>query len=133
MTISGSTHREDKAFKKKIRRLEKRLREGPQKLATLKRRLETAEAIKVLSAARESAVRTAAALIAEARKKPPVKRAKRRMNLSPERRAQLSAAMKARWAAKRAAEANAKTASTAQDFSSEPSPQTPGGGDKRVV
>jgi hypothetical protein len=96
-----------KGLKKKIRRLEKRLREGPQKLANLQRRLEAAEAAKALSAARKSAARTAAALIAEARKKPPVKRAKRKLNLSPERRAQLSAAMKARWAAKRAAEANA--------------------------
>ena len=95
-----------KGLKKKIRRLEKRLREGPQKLANLQRRLEAAEAAQALNAARKSAARTAAALIAEARKKPPVKRAKRKLNLSPERRAQLSAAMKARWAAKKAAEAN---------------------------
>src|SRR5262245_2467409 len=116
-----------KGIKKKIRRFEKRLQEGPQKLAELKRRLEAAEATKALSAARKSAVRAAAALIAEARKKPPVKRAKRKLNLLPERRAQLSAAMKARWAAKRAAEANAKTASTAQDFRVEASPQAPEG------
>ena len=94
-----------KGLRKKIRRLEKRLQEGPQKLANLKRRLEAVEAAKALSAARKSAVRAAAALIAEARK-PAVKKVKRKLNLSPERRAQLSAAMKARWAAKRAAEAN---------------------------
>jgi hypothetical protein len=101
-----------KDLRKEIRRLEKRLREGPQKLARLKRRLEAEEGVKTLDAFRKSAARTAAVLIAKARK-PTVKRAKRKLNLSPERRAQLSAAMKARWAAKRAAEANAV----------EPSPQ----------
>jgi len=95
-----------KDLRKKIRRLEKRLREGPQKLAGLKRSLEAAEAVKALKAARKSAARAAATRIAEA-KKPAVRRAKRKLNLSPERRAQLATAMKARWAAKRAAEANA--------------------------
>jgi hypothetical protein len=95
-----------KGLRKKIRRLEKRLREGPAKLAELKRRLEAAEAAKALSAARKSAARAAAALIAEARARAP-KKPKRKLNLSPERRAQRSAAMKARWAARRAAEANA--------------------------
>jgi len=94
-----------KNLRKKIRRLERRLREDPQKLANLKRRLEAAEAAKALNAARKSAARTAAVLIAEGRKRA-AKRAKRKLNLSPERRAQLSAVMKARWAAKRAAEAN---------------------------
>ena len=102
-----------KDLRKKIRRLEKRLMEGPQKLANLKRRLEAEEAVKALDAFRKSAAHTAAVLIAKARKAA-VKRAKRKLNLSPERRAQLSAAMKARWAAKRAAEANAVN----------PSPQT---------
>ena len=94
------------ALRKKIRRLEKRLREGPQKLAKLKRMLEAAEAAKALKAARKSAARAAAVLAADAMM-PAVKKAKRKLNLSPERRAQLAAAMKARWAAKRAAEANA--------------------------
>ena len=94
-----------KDLRKKIRRLEKRLREGPQKLAELERRLGAAEAVKALKAARKSFARDAAARIAEARK-PAVRKAKRKLNLSPERRAQLAAAMKARWAAKRAAEAN---------------------------
>ena len=100
-----------KGLRKKIRRLEKRLQEGPQKLANLKRRLEAEEAAKALSAGRKSAARVAAALIAKT--KPAAKKPKRKLNLSPERRAQLSAAMKARWAAKRAAAANAV----------EPSPQ----------
>ena len=95
-----------KDLRKKIRRLERRLREGPQKLAVLKRSLEIAEAVKALKAARKSAARSAAARIAEA-KKSSARKAKRKLNLSPERRAQLAAAMKARWAAKRAAEANA--------------------------
>ena len=95
-----------KDLRKKIRRLERRLQEGPQKLAVLKRSLEIAEAVKALKAARKSAARSAAARIAEA-KKSSARKAKRKLNLSPERRAQLAAAMKARWAAKRAAEANA--------------------------
>jgi hypothetical protein len=103
-----------KDLKKKIRRLEKRLREGPLKLTELKRGLEAAEAVKVLKAARKSFARAAAARIAEA-KKQAARKAKRKLNLSPERRAQLAAAMKARWAAKRAAEANAV----------KPSPQEP--------
>ena len=110
-----------KDLRKKIRRLEKRLREGPQKLAKLKRKLEAAEAAKALNAARKSAARTAAVLFAKATM-PAAKKAKRKLNLSPERRAQLAAAMKARWAAKRAAEANAV----------EPIPQAPEGGDVAV-
>jgi hypothetical protein len=105
-----------KNLRKKIRRLEKRLREGPQKLAKLKRKLEAAEAAKALNAARKSAASAAAVQFAEATM-PAAKKAKRKLNLSPERRAQLAAAMKARWAAKRAAEANAV----------EPTPQTPEG------
>ena len=101
-----------KDARKKIRRLQRRLREGSQKLTELKRSLEAAEAVKALKAARKSFARAAAARIAEARKLA-ARKAKRKLNLSPERRAQLSAAMKARWAAKRAAEANAV----------EPSPQ----------
>ena len=93
-----------KDLRKKIRRLEKRLREGPKKLAELKRRLEIAEALKALTAFKKSAARAAAARIDEA-KKLATRKAKRKLNLSPERRAQLAAAMRARWAAKRAAEA----------------------------
>jgi len=103
-----------KNLRKKIRRLEKRLREGSQKLAELKRSLEAAEAVKALKATRKSFARAAAARIAEA-KKLGANKAKKKLNLSPERRAQLAAAMKARWAAKRAADANAV----------KPSPQLP--------
>ena len=95
-----------KDLRKKIRRLERRLREGPQKLAELKRSLEAAEASSALKAFRKSAARSAAARIAEA-KKSAARKAKRKLKLSAERRAQLAAAMKARWAAKRAVEANA--------------------------
>jgi hypothetical protein len=111
-----------KALRKKIRRLEKRLREGPQKLAKLKRRLEAAVAAKALNAARKSAARATAALFADA-VTPKAKKPKRKLNLSPERRVQLAAAMKARWAAKRAGEANAV----------EPIPQAPEAGDVTVA
>ena len=95
-----------KDSRKKVRRLERRLREGREKLAELERSLEIAEALKALKAARKSFAYAAAARIAEARKSA-ARKAKRKLNLSPERRAQLAAAMKARWDAKRAAEANA--------------------------
>ena len=51
---------------------------------------------------------------------------KRKLNLSPERRAQLAAAMRARWAAKRAAaEATPQGTSTPQDFTIHEIPQSP--------
>jgi hypothetical protein len=134
-----------KNLRKKIRRLEKRLREGPKKLAKLRRKLEAMEAEKALKAARRSAARASAPRPAAkpsasiekksrapttGAKKPGIaKKAKKKLNLSPERRAQLAAAMKARWAAKRAAEANARTASIAQDFRVEQTPQAPESGD----
>jgi hypothetical protein len=49
---------------------------------------------------------------------PKAKKPKRKLNLSPKRRAQLAAAMKARWATKRTAEANVV----------EPTQQAPEGG-----
>jgi uncharacterized protein YhaN len=129
-----------KNLKKKIRRLEKRLREDPKKLAKLRRKLEAMEAEKALTAARRSAARATAprpaakpstsvekkSLAQAAVEKPgSVKKAKKKVNLSPERRAQLAAAMKAR-SAKRAAEASA-TAASADDRYSPPdsTPQTP--------
>jgi len=102
-----------KNLKKKIRRLEKRLQEGPNKLAKLKQRLRAAEAARAMRTARKSAVRTRASRPVAKRSRPiekkagTIKKARKKLNLSPERRAQLAAAMKARWAAKRAAEANA--------------------------
>jgi predicted nucleic acid-binding Zn-ribbon protein len=117
-----------KTLKKKIRKLEARLQDGPAKLAKLKQKLETMRKAKAMKARRKAAARapkareTAKSLTPIQKEKdgltqPPVKLAgarrrtekkvKRKLNLSPERRAQLAAAMKARWAAKRAAaEAN---------------------------
>jgi hypothetical protein len=128
-----------KNLRKKIRRLEKRLQEGPTKLAKLKQKLEAAEEAKAMKAARKSAARATAARpvaariekksapqTAEAKKPSTVRKAKRKLNLSPERRAQLAAAMKARWAGKRAAEANAKTASSDDQHPAPgPAPQAP--------
>ena len=101
-----------KKLKKRIQQLEKRLQEGSEKLARLRRKLQQAESAKALKAARKSAAR----ITASAGKKSPepttgAKKSKRKLNLSPERRAQLAAAMKARWAAKRAAEGNRTTSS----------------------
>lgn len=107
-----------KKLKKKIQQLEKRLREGTQKLAGLKRKLQDAESAKALKAARKSAARATASVgkdslepTSGAKKPSTTKKAKRKLNLSPERRAQLAAAMKARWAAKRATEGNSTTSS----------------------
>jgi len=99
-----------KKLRKRIQQLEKRLREGSDELARLRRKLQQAESTKALKAARKSAARASAS----AGKKSPepttgAKKPKRKLNLSPERRAQLAAAMKARWAAKRAAEGNTTT------------------------
>ena len=102
-----------KNLRKKIRRLEKRLQEGPKKLAKLRRKLEAVEAAKAMKASRKSAARARARLAAQSSTSiGSVKKAKRKLNLSPERRAQLAAAMKARWAAKRSAEAGPKAASS---------------------
>ena len=126
-----------KNLKKKIRRLEKRLQEGPSKLAKLKRKMEamaTAEAEKARkkSAARhrgpDKPFKSLTPILKKPEAKPPVaaKKVKRKLNLSPERRAQLSAAMKARWAAKRAAaEANPQGNSTNEGSASGRPPQTP--------
>ena len=104
-----------KDLRKKISRLEKRLREGSQKLAELKRSLEVAEAVKALKAARKSFARATAARIAKAKKAAATK-AKKRLNLSLERRAQLATAMKARWAAKRAEANTVKPGSDGPNF-----------------
>jgi hypothetical protein len=89
-----------KTLKKKIRRLETRLREGPKKLAKLKRKLEALVKANEAAAKRKAAARAAAERRAVRRTK-----VKRTLNLSPERRAQLAEAMRARWAAKRASAA----------------------------
>jgi hypothetical protein len=113
-----------KTLRKKIRKLETRLKEGPAKLARWKSKLAKMEKAKAQKAKRKAAApvaqliritpkspptkkkplaRSTAAKPLDAPAKEPAAKAKRKLNLSPERRAQLSAAMKARWAAKRAA------------------------------
>ena len=101
-----------KKLKKRIEQLEKCLREGSAKLARLRSKLQQAEAAKALKAARKSAARiTASAGTKSLGSITSEKKPKRKLNLSPERRAQLAAAMKARWAAKRAAEGNSAISS----------------------
>ena len=100
-----------KNLKKKIQQLEKRLQEGPKKLAKLKTETTGRGSSKGGESQKEIGCQARPKPI-EAKKSGAVKKAKKKLNLSPERRAQLAAAMKARWAAKRAAEANAKAASS---------------------
>ena len=116
-----------KDLRKKIRRLEKRLQEGPKKLAKLKQKLHTVEATKAAKAKKKAAARAKAkpSRPIEAKKSGAAKKPKKKLNLSPERRAQLAATMKARWAAKRAAEANAKAASGDNQHSAPPGPPPP--------
>jgi hypothetical protein len=116
-----------KNLEKKVRRLEARLRAGPKKLAKLKRKLAAMSATKARKAQKKAAARAVArqtvqslspvaikAKPATAKNPIAAKPVKQKRNISPERRAQLSAAMKARWAAKRAAEANSQSASLDQ-------------------
>ena len=117
-----------KTLKKKIRRLETRLLEGPKKLAKLKGKLAALVKANAAKAKKKSTARAAVA-----RKKEPKstaksqvkaadpkgaapKKVKRKLNLSPERREQLAAAMRARWAAKRAAESTPPDGSASHDF-----------------
>ena len=120
-----------KRLTQKIQRLEARLQKGARKVASLKQKLRAAEAARLaktkrkrIAGAREALipVRVAALqknqrrLTAKTARKPAgasgrisFKEVKKKRQVTPERRAQLSAAMKARWAAKRgAAEVNAK-------------------------
>jgi hypothetical protein len=132
-----------KTLRKKIGKLETRLREGPEKLAKWKRKLAAMEEAEARNTKRKSAARSSAKASTPARKEkglsmahPPVEAAdasknkltgktKRKLNLSPERRAQLAATMKARWAAKRAAaEADRQPSSTAGDFEVHEAPQS---------
>jgi len=113
-----------KNLRKKIQRLEKRLQEGPKKLARLKQKLQATEAAKAAKARKKSAAKAPKPI--EAKKSVAVKKVKKKLNLSPERRAQLAAAMKARWAAKRtAAEATPQKTSTNQNSILPELPQSP--------
>lgn len=108
-----------KTLRKKIRRLETRLQEGPRKLAKLKRKLEAQLAAEAAKARKKSAAEAAARRRPRPAARGPgaPKKVRKKRNLSPERRAQLSAAMKARWAAKRAATAtNPQSSATDQGF-----------------
>ena len=91
-----------KKLSKRIRRLEARLQKGAKKLAKLKQKFE----VEATAGADKTKGKSFAHAGTGGVKEPSVaKIAKRKLNLTPERRAQLSAAMKARWAAKRAAAA----------------------------
>ncbi len=68
------------------------------------------------AAARKEKRRSTAKSQAKPASAPALKKEKRKLNLSPERREQLAAAMRARWAAKRAAEAAPPDGSTSHDF-----------------
>ena len=111
-----------KNLSKKIRRMEVRLQKGAKKLAKLKQKLEAAVAAsaakkKRKSVARAGEVRKSRIQTAAVKRPSAVKKVKRKLNLTPERRAQLAAAMKARWAAKRAAaDATTQTTSTEPGF-----------------
>jgi hypothetical protein len=118
-----------KNLSKKIRRLEVRLQKGAKKLAKLKQKLEAAAAASAAKKKRKSAVHAgevrkkvkssgrAEKKTAAVKRPSTVKKVKRKLNLTPERRAQLAAAMKARWAAKRAAaDATTQNTSTEQGF-----------------
>ena len=97
-----------KKLTKKIRLLEARLQKGAKRLAKLKRKrgaARTAGAAKIRSKSRGSAGKARKTATASAGEPSAGKKVKRKLNLTPERRAQLAAAMKARWAAKRAAAA----------------------------
>jgi len=116
-----------KTLKKKIRRLETRLLEGPKKLAKLKGKLAALVKANAAKAKKKSTARAAGAgkekrsSTAKSQVKPAgaqgsaPKKVKRKLNLSPERREQLAAAMRARWAAKRAAESTPSDGSASHD------------------
>lgn len=119
--ISGQRHNPSshmnkfKNLKKKIRRLEARLQKGTTKLAKLKRKLEVA----TTAAAAKTKKNQRGALKTDVEPAAGVaKKAKRKVNLTPERREQLAAAMRARWAAKRAAAVtNTQSTSSSPGFS----------------
>ena len=126
-----------KTLKKKIRRLETRLLEGPKKLAKLKGKLAALVKANAAKAKKKSMARAAAASKKKrsstakfqakpaSAKAPAPKKEKRKLNLSPERREQLAVAMRARWAAKRAAEATPPETSATGDFTLGQAPQSP--------
>jgi hypothetical protein len=119
-----------KTLNKKIRRLETRLLEGPKKLAKLKGKLAALLTANTAKARKKPKARVTSASTAKSQVKPAgaqgaaPKKVKRKLNLSPERREQLAAAMRARWAAKRAAESTPPDGSTSHDFRIGQAPQS---------
>ena len=131
-----------KTLIKKITTLEARLQKGAKKLAKLKRKLaatatKSADKTKEKLAVRDGADSqvkaptrdggkkgSAKPKAASAKKRRAPRKVKRKLNLSPERRAQLATAMKARWAAKRAAEGTPPAAGDG-DFTLGQTPQSP--------
>src|SRR5438105_15210104 len=127
-----------KTLKKKIRRLETRLLEGPKKLGKLKGKLAALVKANAAKAKKKSTARAAGARkksrtstaksqvkAAGAKRAVVLKKVKRKLNLSPERREQLAAAMRARWAAKRAADGTSPASSASHDFTIGQVPQSP--------
>jgi len=126
-----------KRLTKKIQRLEARLQKGAKKLASLKQKLKTAETARLAKTKRKRAARAREALIpvrvaalqknqrrltaktapkaAGVSERISIKEVKKKRRITPERRAQLSAAMKARWAAKRAAAAAPPQSNSARE------------------
>ena len=122
-----------KKLRKKVQRLEIRLQERAAELAKFKRQLEQAEAAKASKAARKSATGATEghsdAKRTETKKAGIKKKPKRKLNLSPERRAQLSASMRARWAARRAGtDTNATRDSSTENSADEPRSRPPENG-----
>jgi hypothetical protein len=116
-----------KNLSKKIRQLEARLQKGAKKLAKLKQKLGAAAKAGVPKKKGKSGrtedknrrltpiTRTQPAAVTGPSA---AKKVKRKLNLTPERRAQLAAAMKARWAIKRAAAASTKNTPSGPGFAS---------------
>ena len=124
------------------------MREDPKKLAKLKRKFDAVVAAKARKAQQKAGSRAVGRRTVKSSKQTPTEKrrltassqmktasakrpsasekVKRKLNLSPERRAQLAAVMKARWAAKRAdAEAKPQSASIAQDVALGQDPPSP--------
>jgi hypothetical protein len=92
-----------KNLSKKIRRLEANIAKETKKLEKLRRRLAAGPKASPKKEKKAKAAKTPQ----PAMPRRPRKKKKQKRNISPERRAQLAAQMKERWAAKRAAAAGA--------------------------
>ena len=134
-----------KRLTKKIQRLEARLQKRAKKLASLKQKLKAAAAARLAKTKRKRAAGAREALIpvrvaalqtnqrrltaktapkpAGASERISLKEVKKKRQMTPERRAQLSAAMKARWTAKRAAAAAPQNNTPGQEFTLGETPQ----------